>query len=212
VTLIHADQDDDIDIVHRQMPVNADGQATGATIVTHASGLHELWAYYASCCCCTTREPFFSPADRDAWAEVHRADHPTHAMQLTTEPWDFRTPPWVAADGLPLTPPRSLITMTSAPPPDPFKDFPPGFPRPDWDDDTLLRVMERRTQLRDGCPKHYGNANTQLTFYKELFVNDPDTGTHAPTMAVYADGCMVNWRIDVKDEEPRYEQAPQGSY
>lgn len=108
MSAIHADKNRDI--IRREMPVNADGQATGATIVTYANGLTELWAYYASCCCCTVREPFFSASDRDAWAEVHRADNPTHAMQLTAEPWDFKNPPWVAADGLPLTPPRSITT------------------------------------------------------------------------------------------------------
>jgi hypothetical protein len=96
------------DIIRREMPVNADGLATGATVITYDNGLHELWAYYASCCCCAIREPFFSPADRDAWTEAHRADHPAHAMQLTAEPWDFRDPPWVAADGLPLAPPRVI--------------------------------------------------------------------------------------------------------
>lgn len=98
------------DIVCRAMPVNAEGQATGPTLVTYASGRVERWAYYASCCCCATRAPFFSPSDRDAWAEVHRAERPAHAMQLTAEPWCFTTPPWVAADGLPLATPRSLNT------------------------------------------------------------------------------------------------------
>lgn len=201
MTLIHVDRD----IIRREMPVNADGHATGPTLVTYADGVTEHWAYYASCCCCTTREPFYSPAERDAWAEVHRADHPAHAVQLTAEPWDFRNPPWVAAYGLPLT--RSQITMST----DPFANFPPGFPRPDWDEVTLARVAARRADLKQGCPRH--DHGPDLTFYKELFVNDPATGTHVPTMAVYADGCMISgWRIDMEHEEPKYEQAPKGSY
>jgi hypothetical protein len=103
---IHGDQDREV--IRREMPVNADGHAIGPTKVHYATGQCERWAYYASCCCCKVREPFFSPSDRDAWAEVHRAERSDHAMQLTAEPWDLRTPPWVAADGLPLTPPRSL--------------------------------------------------------------------------------------------------------
>lgn len=204
MTLMHTE----LDIVRREMPVDADGHATGATLVTFASGLTERWAYYASCCCCTTRQPFFSPADRDAWAEVHRADHPAHSVQLSTEPWDYRTPPWVAADGLPLNPPRSVITMTGTPSRDPFAAFPPGFPRPDYDQATLDRVVERRARLQEGCPKHPDHQDRQLTFYKELVVNDPATGAHVPTMATYADGCLVSWRLDVEDEEPKYEQAP----
>ncbi|MEV6399960.1 hypothetical protein AB0M39_35100 [Streptomyces sp. NPDC051907] len=101
------DPDRDGEVKERLMPVDAEGRANGATVVVYDSGLAQLIAYYARCCFCAERHPFFSPSDRDAWAEVHRADT-GHAMELTVEPWDFRTPPWVAADGLPLTPPRSL--------------------------------------------------------------------------------------------------------
>ncbi len=102
-----ADPNRDGEVVHRRMPVNAEGYATGPTLVVYASGMSQRLAYYASCCCCTARYPFFSPAERDAWAEVHRAEHPLHAIELTVEPWDLTEPPWVAADGLPLTTPRS---------------------------------------------------------------------------------------------------------
>ncbi|MFE2934858.1 hypothetical protein [Streptomyces sp. NPDC059278] len=90
----------------RYMPVDAEGNAVGATVVVYDSGQVQRVAYYATCCHCDHRQPFFSPADRDGWSEVHRAST-SHPMALTVERWDFRTPPWVAADGLPLTPPRS---------------------------------------------------------------------------------------------------------
>lgn len=190
----------DSEIVRRDMPVNAEGHATGPTTVVYASGRREPWAYYASCCCCTVREPFFSPADRDAWSETHRAAHPAHAIQLTAEPWDYRNPPWVAAYGLPLASQESLPMTT-----DPFAHMPPGFPRPDWDGETMLRVSQRQALLKKGCPRHEGTP--ELTFYKELFVGD-DEGIHMPTYATYADGCVVKWRLDV-DEEPQYEKAPE---
>jgi hypothetical protein len=80
---------------------------------------------------------------------------------------------------------------------DPFASFPPGFPRPDWDAATLQRVVDRRKELKKGCPWH---GDPVLTFYKELFVSDPQGG-HLPTMAVYQDGCMAKWRLDVEHEE-----------
>lgn len=83
------------------MPVDAEGRATGATVYQYGNGLSELWAYYATCLCCGRRSPFFSPSDRDIWAEVHRA-RTGHAIELTVEAWDFTEPPWVAADGLDL--------------------------------------------------------------------------------------------------------------
>lgn len=86
----------------RMMPVDAEGRATGATAYTYASGLSQLVAYYATCCCCRARHPFFSPSDRDAWTEAHRVGT-RHAVHFTVEEWDFVEPPWVAADGLPLT-------------------------------------------------------------------------------------------------------------
>lgn len=89
------------------MPVNEEGRATGPTLVTYASGQVEHLAYYATCCYCPHRHAFFSPEDRDGWSEVHRTDT-AHAVELTVERWDYSTPPFVAADGLPLTPPRSL--------------------------------------------------------------------------------------------------------
>ncbi|MFF9265859.1 hypothetical protein [Streptomyces longwoodensis] len=186
-TPVHADEDREI--IRRTMPVNADGHATGPTTVTYADGRHEPWAYYATCCCCSLREPFYSPADRDVWSEAHRTEHPDHAMQLTSEPWDYRMPPWVAANGLPLHPVA-----------DPFAHMPPGFPRPDWDDATQLRVVQRQARLKRGCPRH--DAQPQLTFYKELFV-----AGHMPVYAAYEDGCVVKWRLDV-EEDPVYELVP----
>lgn len=102
----HGTEDPDSPVVERRMPVDAEGRATGPTTIIYASGEAQSVAYYAGCCCCTKRHPFFSPSDRDAWAEVHRAET-GHAMELTAEPWDYREPPWVASYGLPLTPPRS---------------------------------------------------------------------------------------------------------
>jgi hypothetical protein len=90
---------------------------------------------------------------------------------------------------------------------DPFAHMPPGFPRPDWEAVTLQLVAERQAQLKKGCPRHDGTP--ALTFYKELFVSDGEGGVHMPVMATYADGCLVKWRLDVKDDEPVYEIAPQ---
>lgn len=99
----------DSEVVRRDMPVDAQGQAVGATVVVYASGRAQLFAYYANCCTCAGgRYPFFSPSDRDAWTEAHRAAHPDHAVALTVEPWDFTDPPWIAAYGQPLTADRSL--------------------------------------------------------------------------------------------------------
>jgi len=87
----------------RMMPVDAEGRATGPTVYTYAGGDRTPYAYYARCVCCPLAQPFYSPNDRDAWAEMHRAVT-DHAMELTVEPWDYREPPWVAAHGLPLRP------------------------------------------------------------------------------------------------------------
>lgn len=93
-------------------------------------------------------------------------------------------------------------------PQDAFSTFPPAFPRPDWDEATLTRVVERRARLQAGCPRH--DATPALTFYKELFIGDGDDDVHLPTMAMYADGCQANWRLDVADEEePTYSAAPE---
>lgn len=192
------------EIASRTMPVNEDGYAIGATAVTYATGLTELYAYYATCSGCRQRHPFFSPADREGWVEAHRASHPAHPVQLSVEPWDYTTPPWIAAYGLPLTTPWSTYSMST----DPFASFPPGFPRPDYDQATLDRIVKRRAALQAGCPIHPGARQRQLTFYKELVVGEGDGVVHMPTMATYADGCLVKWRLDVEDEEPVREDAP----
>lgn len=92
----------DDEVVRREMPVDAEGHATAATVVVYASGVVQQWAYYASCCVCAVRHPFYSPADREFWVEQHRTATPDHAIALTVEPWDYREPPFVAAYGLPL--------------------------------------------------------------------------------------------------------------
>ncbi|MFC4328334.1 hypothetical protein ACFPC0_10900 [Streptomyces andamanensis] len=196
---IHADETE----VSRHMPVNPEGQATGPTVIIYASGRKQLIAYWAACCGCPRRAPFFSPSDREQWVELHRlnTDHP---VVLSTAPWDYTQPPWIAAWGTPLDLPRSY-RMTD----DAFATFPPGFPRPDWDAATQTRVSQRRAALKRGCPRH-PEAGAELSFYKELFVKDADGEGHLPTTAVYDDGCMASWRLDVEaDTEPKMQQAPQ---
>lgn len=192
------------EIASRTMPVNADGYAIGATAVTYATGLTELYAYYATCAVCSERHPFFSPADREQWVETHRAATPGHAVALTVEPWDYTTPPWIAAYGLPLTHSWSAYSMST----DPFASFPPNFPRPDYSQKILNQIVARREVLQRGCPIHPGASPRNLTFYKELVVGEGDGVVHMPTMATYADGCLVKWRLDVEDEAPTGEKQP----
>jgi hypothetical protein len=97
------------EVIRREMPVDADGRAVGATVVVYASGQAQHFAYYAACLTCVERYPFFSPSDRDTWTEAHRAACLNHAVELTVEPWDYVNPPWIAAYGLPLTADRSLL-------------------------------------------------------------------------------------------------------
>lgn len=184
------------EIASRTMPVNAEGHAIGATAVTYTSGLTELYAYYATCAVCSARHPFFSPADREHWVETHRAPAPGHVVMMSVEPWDYTTPPWIAAYGLPLTHSWSTYSMST----DPFASFPPGFPRPDYDAATLARIVERRELLQRGCPVHFQAKKRGLTFYKELVVGEGEGVVHMPTMATYEDGCLVKWRIDVENE------------
>lgn len=86
--------------VRRYMHVDAAGRAVSATVVEYRNGYAELFAYVASCSAagCWLRHPFFSPADRQRYADDHHR-RTGHLMRLTVEPWDFTNPPPIPGDG-----------------------------------------------------------------------------------------------------------------
>jgi hypothetical protein len=84
----------------RSVPVGKDGEPVGATAVHLADGTSMLLAYYARCTCCPAFERFFSPAARGVWASYHDVMR-DHEPELTTEAWDFVSPPqWTTDDYL----------------------------------------------------------------------------------------------------------------
>lgn len=74
------------------------------------------------------------------------------------------------------------------------------FPMPHHSDDELDRMAARRNQYNAVCPRHPGNPQARLTYWKELYVG-PTGDVHLVATGVYADGCLARVELDT-DADP----------